>query len=139
MDKRNASLDVKKTHLFMLMYMKEVDRSSHQNEERFLLNIAHKMGLSEADIEDVKRHPENINITYPSTMEERMTFFYHLLFMMKIDGKVDEVEKELCRKIGFRLCLNPALMDELIDIMADYANRDIPDEVMLQATLKYLN
>lgn len=119
--------------------MKDADKKSHYNEEQFILDIAKKMGLSKSDIKDAIYHPDKFKSSLPTTMAERMTYFYHILYMMKIDGEVDKREKELCKKIGFRLCLNPPLMDELIDIVADYASRNIPDDVMLKTTLKYLN
>ena len=135
----NSDLNVKKAHILMLIIMKDADKHSHYNEEKFIYDIANKMGLFVSDVKDAIDHPEKYKAALPKTYAERMTYFYHILYLMKIDGKVDKSEKEICRKIGFRLCLNPPLMDELIDIIADYANRNIPDDLMLKTTLKYLN
>ena len=45
----------------------------------------------------------------------------------------------MCKQLGFRLCLNPPLMDDLIDIMVENLNKKIPEDIMIKAVKKYLN
>jgi hypothetical protein len=59
--------------------------------------------------------------------------------MMRIDGKITEGEKKLCKRMGFRLGINPLLVDELIEIMVKHLNDRVPEEEMLRSIKKYLN
>lgn len=123
----------------MLIRMSEADNTVQPDEEAFILGITQKLGLTADDLEFVKKNPDSFPFTLPKTMEERIMEFYNLLVLMSIDGVVTPEEKELCRQLGFRLLLNPPLINDLIDLMIDNINKKIPEDQMLQAVLKYLN
>ena len=58
---------------------------------------------------------------------------------MGIDGEISREEKELCKQLGFRLCLNTLLIDDLIAIMVEHLNKKIPEDLMIKAVTKYMN
>jgi RAB protein geranylgeranyltransferase component A len=68
-----------------------------------------------------------------------MTILYYLLFMMRVDGVIDQQEEQLVHEAGFRLGFNEKMVDDLIHVMKTYLNKEIPPEVMLQQIKKYLN
>ncbi len=131
--------NIKKSYLLMLIKIEEADKKIDINEEAFIEYIAGKLGLTENDINEIRRNPGKFEFKLPDNVDDRLRIFYSLLYMMGIDGEIQEQEKEMCRKLGFRLCINPVLMDDLIDIMVRNLNKRIPEDQMLKAVKKYLN
>lgn len=123
----------------MLIKLSNADHKVDKNEARFINDMAKKLGLTENDVENIHDHPDEFLFTLPDNMLERMRQFYHLLFLMGIDGEITIEEREICRQLGFRLCLNPPLMDDLINLMIDNLNKRIPDGEMLEVIKKYMN
>ncbi len=132
-------MNVRKSYLLMLIKLSDADHKIDLKEARFISDLAKKLGLAENDIENIHNHPEEFRFTLPDNMLDRMRQFYHLLFLMGIDGEITIEEKEMCRQLGFRLCLNPPLMDDLIQIMTDNLNKRLPEGEMLEMVKKYLN
>ena len=132
-------MNTKKSYLLMLIKLSNADHKVDKNEARFINNVAKKLGLTENDVENIHDHPDEFRFTLPDNMLERMRQFYHLLFLMGIDGEITIEEREICRQLGFRLCLNPPLMDDLINLMIDNLNKRIPDGEMLEVIKKYMN
>ena len=122
------------------MEMAKADNAYKSNEDQLLREIAERMQI---DLEDVasmdESDQENARLHIPKSEMERMTIFYQLLFMMRIDGNVSQGEKKLCQRMGFRLGINPLLVEELIDIMVKHLNDRVPEEEMLRSIKKYLN
>ncbi len=132
-------IQTKKSYLLMLIRMSEADNTVQPDEEAFILAVTRSLGLTVDDLENVKKHPDSFPFTLPATMEERIKEFYNLLILMGIDGVISPEEKELCRQLGFRLLLNPPLINDLIDLIVDNINRKIPEDQMLRAVFKYMN
>ena len=133
------NIDIKKSYLLMIIKLSKADHKIDPNEARFVKDLAAKLELSDAEVHNIEQHPEELHFTLPDNMLERMQQFYHLLFLMGIDGEITRDEREMCRELGFRLCLNPPLMDDLINIMIDNLSKRIPEGEMLNAIKKYLN
>ena len=129
----------KKNQMLLLLKLAQEDNVLDLREETFIIDIALKMGLNRQDIDNLKDNPDKVQVSIPKSEKERMTTLYHLLFLMRIDGKVTREEKDLCVKLGFRLGINPFLVEELISIMDDYDGKIVPQGVMLDAVKKYLN
>lgn len=130
----------KRGYLRMLIEMARADKEYKVNEDLLLKEIAERMQLDKKEVDSLnKGESESVHISLPKSEPERMTLFYQLLFMMRIDGKITPGEKRLCKRMGFRLGINPLLVDELIEIMVKHLNNRIPEEEMLQSIKKYLN
>ncbi|MFO7658832.1 MAG: hypothetical protein R6W78_17365 [Bacteroidales bacterium] len=132
-------INIRKSFLLMIIKLSDADHRIDQNEARFIGDLADKLGITKDEITNIHDHPEDLQFTLPDNMLERMQQFYHLLFLMRIDGQITTEEREICRNLGFRLCLNPLLMDDLINLMVDNLSRRIPEGEMLNAVKKYLN
>jgi uncharacterized tellurite resistance protein B-like protein len=132
-------INIKKSYLLMLIKIEEADKKIDVHEEAFISFMAGKLGLTDKDIRDIRQNPEKFEFRLPDNIDDRLRIFYSLLYMMGIDGEIKKSEKEMCRKLGFRLCINPVLMDDLIDIMVENLNKRLPEDQMLEAVKKYLN
>ena len=135
----NFSKNEKKTLVSMLIKLSEADGQYHNNEIALIKDTGKKMGLSQDEILAVKKNPNDFKFVLPDNMKERMQMFYYLLFMIRVDGRITLTEKEMIRKIGFFLCLNTDLMNEMLDVLEKYENQRIPDNLMAEKVKKYLN
>ena len=110
----------------MLVQMAKVDHNDHEYEERFIRDIADKMGLTEDHVIEAEHYPEDISHTLPKEEHERMTYLYHLLFLMGMDGEVSQAEQNLCHKLGFQLGVRPDLIEDLILILIGHLKKGSP-------------
>ena len=133
------NLDQKQTHILTLLMMAEADNKDHENEVRFINNVAGRIGLSALDVVEIDKHPERLTFSLPETEKDRMTVLYDLLFLMKIDGDVAEEEKELVRELGVRLGFRINMIEEFVQTMAKYVNQQVPPNALLDIIRKYMN
>ena len=108
-------------------------------EKLYLRDIAHSMGLDEHSVEEVLANPDNYPLETPADERERMTILYYLLFMMRVDGKIEINEENLIYETSFRLGFNEKMTQDLIGVMKTYLNEEIPPNVILEQIRKYLN
>ena len=133
------NLDQKQTHILTLLMLAEADNRDHINEIRFINNVAGRIGLSEADVQEIDKHPERLTFSLPDSEVDRMTVLFDLLFLMKIDGDVAEEEKEIVRELGARLGFRISMIEEFIETMAKYVSQKVPANVLLDIIRKYMN
>jgi len=75
----------------------------------------------------------------PKKESARIGCFYHLLFVLRLRGELLNEEVRLCRNIGFKLGLNPALINSFIRITKLHPGQSLPVQKLLQAVKTYLN
>lgn len=119
--------------------MAEADGRDHENELRFINNVAGRIGLSTSDVKSIDKHPEKLTFSLPSTEVDRMTILYDLLFLMKIDGDVANEEKDLVRELGVRLGFRITMVEEFIEMISQYVGQAIPPNILLDIIRKYMN
>ena len=132
-------LNQKQTHILTLLMLAEADGRDQENENRFINHVAGRIGLSISDVREIDEHPERLTFSIPDSEVDRMTVLYDLLFLMKIDNDVAEEEKELVRELGVILGFRISMIEEFIQIMAKYYNREVPPNALLEILRKYLN
>lgn len=135
----SETLDQKQTHILTLLMLAEVDGRDHENERLFINSVARRLGMTEADVEDIDKHPERLTFSLPTSEVDRMTVLYDLLFLMKIDGEVAEEEVELVRELGMRLGFRIGMINEFIQVMADSIGKEVPANALLDIVRKYMN
>ena len=135
----DKSYEIKRTYIAILMEIGEADGKIDEWEERYIDTIALKLNIPDTELEEIRKTPKKFVTVLPDTLAERVEYFYNLLFMMGIDNKITKEEKELCKQIGFKLCFNPMLMDDMITIVSDNLGKDIPVDEIVNAVIKYQN
>lgn len=135
----SISHEIKLTYLALLTEIAYADGEMHEWEDKYIDTIASKLGISNEEKYSIQADPAAYVKTLPETLPQRIEFFYNLLFMMGIDNTITEEEKELCRKVGFKLCFNPMLMEDLIAIMTEYLGKSVPVNQVVEAIVKYQN
>lgn len=103
-------------------------------ELRVLHRVAQRVGMSEAEAEDIMRNPAKIKFVRPRSQKEKVFQLIDMIYMMSADGDIDPREKVVCTRCALLLGLNPLLIVRMIDAIAsglrekksrEQINRDI--------------
>jgi hypothetical protein len=131
--------EAKKNHLLMLYSLVSHDDVVSGYKEHFISNIATSLGLTEVELDEVIDSAACIECPIPKDEGSRVGYFYHLLFLLSMHGKLADRDRELCRSMGFRLCLNPLMVNELIELTFTNEGREIPKDEMLNTVKRHYN
>lgn len=131
--------NVKKSHLHLLLELARADKRMHINEDKFMRKVADRIGLTDEEFDEVKFYPDRFQFTLPTTEAERFKCFIDLLNLMKVDDDIDRAEIDFVKRIGLIMGINVSLTEDLIEIMEKYIGLDVPEEIITEATQKYLN
>ena len=103
-----------RSHLKNLMVLAMADGHLDLGEEHLLIAIAHRLGLSEDDIADIRNNLDDIEFRLPSHYDDRIEQLHDLFTLMSIDGHIDEEELEMCRELGHKYELTHTVIEEMI-------------------------
>lgn len=89
-----------KGHFRNLVMIAEADGIVAETETKLLNELGVKLGLSENDIADIKKNPENYRINPPASRAERFEQIVELIQMVQVDGVVEEAEMNMLEKVA---------------------------------------
>ena len=138
-DNYQNNAEQRKSIIALLYQMASSDKNISSIEKRYLNDIASNIGLDAFSVDEVLENPEKFQLATPPDEGQRMTILYYLLFMMRIDGRIQEREEKLIHEAGFRLGFNELLTSDLIGVMKTYLKDEIPPNAMLEQIKKYMN
>jgi len=112
-----------------LIMLSKLDKGDTPLEKGFIISIAEKMGIFEAEVEQL--YQEDVPFTPPQDEFRRIFHFQSLLLMMGIDHLFTQAEKDFCRDIGLRMGLNNWSVEQLIENMVEKGGKPLaPEEVI---------
>ena len=129
----------KRSIIALLFKLGMADHHESKSESDYIRQVAEFIGLPEAHLTEIQESVDSFDLAPPSNEQERMTILYYLLFLSNVDQDIREEEENLIKKFGFRLGFRPALTDDLISVLRNYANQRIPPNAMVDVIKKYLN
>jgi len=129
----------RKSIIALLFKLAKSDDSVSNIEKLYLRDIANSIGIDSLSIDEIIQNPEAYPLKVPLNERERMTILYYLLFMMRVDGRIEKGEEKLIYTASVRLGFNEKLTEDLIGVMKTYLNKEIPPDLMLTLVKKYLN
>lgn len=132
-------LALKKYIIAMIVQEAQADAHFSTLEKRYLSFVAKDLGISEAEVAAIRLNPGNYEIAPPQNEQERMNVLYFLLFMLRSDKEISKEEEALCHHIGFRLGFRRELISDLINVMRDCLDKEIPPHAMVDRIKTYLN
>ena len=138
-DNYQNNAEQRKSIIALLYQMASSDKNISSIEKRYLNDIASNIGLDAFSVDEVLENPKKFQLATPPDEGQRMTILYYLLFMMRIDGRIQEREEKLIHEAGFRLGFNELLTSDLIGVMKTYLKDEIPPNAMLEQIKKYMN
>lgn len=106
---------IRKSHVKNLVSVAMADGHMDVEEWEFLVSIARVLGMSDAEIEDIRNNPEAVKFVAPRKYEDKVEQIRDLVAVMTIDGVINARELALCRKISLKLDILPQMVDEILD------------------------
>jgi uncharacterized tellurite resistance protein B-like protein len=108
----NSIYQKKLSHLSLLFQVIRSDNEIADMELKYLLRIAHRLGLSGKDVEYVTK--EKVPFLPPITEGQRLVLFHQILILIYIDGKIDPKELDFIKELGLKLGLNPYAVRDIL-------------------------
>lgn len=133
------SEDAKKENILSIMItMSKVDNIIHDNEMMYIIQLGLSMGMTEEAIRRVSQIRDP-SLYIPASEEDRMTIFYYLVFLIKIDGDISESEKDLLHHFGLKLGFNHLMVANIIRVVQANIGNRLPPNALIEEVRKYLN
>ena len=131
--------DAKKENILSIMIaMSKVDNVIHDNEMMYILQLGLSMGMSEESIREVSKG-QTQHMFIPSSETDRMTIFYYLIFLIKVDGEVSQEEEDMLHHFGLKLGFNHLMVANIIRVVQANIGRKLPPNALIEEVRKYLN
>ncbi|NNF36780.1 MAG: TerB family tellurite resistance protein [Saprospiraceae bacterium] len=133
-DIKNASVIIK-----TLLEMAVTDGDFDEKEVVYILKVGQNIGLDKTTLENIIRNRSTIEFNPPKSEQDRMSFLYYILFLIKVDQNISIEERQLLYKVGFKLGFNELLIKDLIQVLEDHIDRKLPPSALIEKVIKYLN
>ena len=134
-----SSIAQKKGFIATLFKMTAADNRLEPKELIYILEAGMQIGFDRETIVKIGQETELHPLVIPSDEMQRMTMLYYLLFLMRIDGDIAPDEEIFAKMFGFKLGFNHLMLDELVEVMKEHVNAELPDSLLLEKVRKYLN
>ena len=123
------------------LLVKQANSDEHFSviEKKYLKYAGEQMGMSDREIAKIRLNPDAFEIAPPPDESQRVTILYYTLFMMRADQKISKAEEELCYGVGLRLGFRHEMVSNLIDVMKQYLDQQLPPDAMLNKIKPFLN
>lgn len=132
-------LQLKQYIISLLVFQAQSDKDFSVVEKKYLAHVSKSFGLSDAEVAAIRLNPEVYETKPPANEQERMNVLYYLLFMMRADKTIHAEEEAICHHVGFKLGFRPELVSDLVNVMRDCLDKEIPSDVMVDRVKTYLN
>ncbi len=101
----------------ILVQLAEVDGDYHPLEEKFIIGVAARHGISEAEIQEIKAATEPIGSLGALSYRTCVDYLTDVLQLLPVDGKILPSEVVFCEDIAMRLGFTKKGVDRLIEII----------------------
>ena len=121
----SRSKEEQKTAAINLLLIMVADREIAPAEKAFFEMACRRIGISEKDLADIRSDVSEgkVNFVVPREQKDRVQQLIDMIFMMMVDGKIDQREMDMCTSIGAKLGFNPSGICTLVDIIVDAINK----------------
>jgi len=104
-----------RSHMKNLIEMAAVDGNFDPIESDLLKSIAKRNGISESQLNEIRKNPQGVKFEVPSTKEEKFSQLYDLVHMMTIDKNIHNEELQLCNLFAIKFGYSKGKIEELIN------------------------
>ncbi|MEZ4776741.1 MAG: hypothetical protein R3D00_26430 [Bacteroidia bacterium] len=91
-------------------------------EEEFLHDVADNLGLGPEDVEYLIENHQNLDFIIPEDEQEKLFTLKNLVYMMLVDGEIEQREYELCLDFARRVGMG---QKEIEEILTEYEQMQI--------------
>lgn len=132
-------LALKQYIVSLIVQEAQADEDFTIREKKYLAYATKTLGLTNAQVAAIRLNPKAYEIAPPPNEQMRMTILYYLLFMMRADQSISVQEEALVHQIGFRIGFRTEMIADLIGVMRDCLDKEIPPDAMLKRIRPFLN
>lgn len=124
-----------RSHMKNLIEMAAVDGNFDHIELDLLKSIAKRNGISEAQLEQIRKSPAGIEFVVPTDKKEKFHQLYDLVHMMSIDKNIHDEELKLCNLFAVKFGYPREKIRDLIEtIRLNILNGQSHDEALKRAS-----
>jgi uncharacterized tellurite resistance protein B-like protein len=105
---------IRKSHMKNLICVAMADGKVGTEEWDLLLAISATLGITEEEVEEIKKNPQEVKFVAPKKYEEKVEQIHDLVAIMTVDGHINQKELDLCKKISLRLDILPQMVDDIL-------------------------
>ena len=100
-----------------LFLVAAADGTLTEREEDFLREVADNLGLNPEDIDHILANHQHLDFIIPEDEEEQFFSLKNLVYMMVVDGEIEESEYKLCLNFAERIGMG---YDDIEKILQEY-------------------
>lgn len=120
-----------KSHMKNLIEMAAVDGNFEAIEFNLLKTIAKRNGISESQLNDIRKNPTGIKFEIPTDSKEKFNQLFDLVHMMTVDNAVHDEEAKLCVLFAIKFGYPRMNVKELIDtVRSNIQHGQTPEETL---------
>ena len=120
-----------KAHLGNLMKIAESDGSLDPIEVNYLLSLAGRFNITEAELKRIQDRPDGVQYNPPTNDRERFDQLHQLVSMMLIDGEIHDQEMSVCKAYAERLELRSEFVDDFVRVIGESVDQEVPSDVII--------
>lgn len=120
-----------------LIYMVMADGKIKPSEIQFIEKLAKRMSVPMDEVYELFENPKKTRV--PISEAERITHFYRLMLVMKIDGETHEEELIALEKFGLNMGIRPGVAEQIRSKMGEYKDGIVPPKELLKVFKAYYN
>lgn len=124
----NALEDKNQSYLKNLIAVAMADGELDNKEAQALMQVATRLGISEAEVRDIIAQHNSIQFILPKDPKDRVRQLWDLLLIVLVDGRVEERELAILERFTLRLRLRPAVATALVRRLGEWAESGAPIE-----------
>jgi hypothetical protein len=125
------------SHLNDLIMLSRIDGRENLNEINFINSVADRLGISRKDLKEIRDKSSKVSFTPPEDMYQTMMQYHRLIVLMGIDRIIANEEKDFCIKLGLKMKLKKAAINEIIDRAIDTPRHIISVDDVEQIFYRY--
>ncbi|MEQ9441942.1 MAG: hypothetical protein RIG62_23075 [Cyclobacteriaceae bacterium] len=123
-------------HLKNLIEVAYSDGEFDSVEVDYLLSLAGRFNISEAELRSIRDNPEAVTYDPPTRDQQRFEHLYQLVNMMMIDGVIHDKELDICKKYAQRLNLRPEFVDDMVEAIPESREKELPTDAVISRLLR---
>ena len=97
----------------LLVHLSKADKFVATEESDLIHRIGKRNGLTPDQVENIIDHPKPIQSLKDLPPDEKFTYLFDIIQLMKVDGKIYQTEIEFCERIAIKLGYKPGVIADL--------------------------
>lgn len=127
----------RKSYLLVIMMIAKADNTMHGNEEKFITEVANRLGISSEELNELKAKPLDVGFSFPKTEPDKMSLLFDMFFTMRMDQDIAGEEEKVFTRVGMLMGINYMLLTDFLIAARQYVGERMPEGVLVEIIKKY--